>query len=66
MFDSSWSIDISDRNNLSFVASVELPLPDAEQFFQESFDLAFPQVLAFASALIGVSMVVLILKSFNK
>ena len=66
MLDSAWSTDISDRNNLSFVASVELPLPDAEEYFQETFDLAFPQVLAFSSALIGVSMVVLILKSFTK
>lgn len=46
--------------------SIQLPLPDPDEFFQQSFDLAFPQVLAWSSAATGILLVVLILRSFTK
>ena len=74
---SSWSITFSDRDNISFIEkyqvqeegennSTTLPLPDPEVFFQESFSLAFPQVLAWSSAATGILLVVLLIKSFTK
>lgn len=65
IFNCSWGLIIFNRNNLSpLIASVELPLPDSEEFFQESFDLAFPQVLAWSSAACGILLTVMIIKSF--
>ena len=45
---------------------MELPLPSPEEVIQDSFDLAWPQVLAYSSALTGVLIVVMILKSFTR
>ena len=65
IFNCSWSIVIYYRNNLSYlVAEVELPLPDPDEFFQDSFDLAFPQVLAWSAAATGILLTVMIIKAF--
>ena len=69
------SIFIFNRNNIPFIESVqeeeeeksiELPLPDPKEFFQESFNLAFPEILAWSAAATGILLVVLIVKSFTK
>jgi len=41
-------------------------LPDPIQFVNQSKDLAWPQVLAFSSAIVGILTVVLILRSVTK
>lgn len=52
-------------NNISTVAEVNLPLPDSEQVIQDSFDLAFPQVIAWSAAASGIILVVMLIRSFT-
>lgn len=42
------------------------PLPDPDTFVGQSKDLAWPQILAFSTAIIGILTVVLILRSITK
>lgn len=53
------------RNSLPYIAQVELPLPDSETVIQDSYDLAFPQVIAWSAAASGILLVVLLVKSFT-
>lgn len=48
------------------VAQVTLPLPDSNTFFQQAYDLAWPQVLAFSAAVVGVLAVSLTIKAFSR
>ncbi len=50
------------RADLQIVA--ELPLPDPDQIIQDSWDLAFPQIIAWSTAATGLLLVVLLIKSF--
>lgn len=46
--------------------NVVAQLPNPNSFVKDAYDLAFPQVLAFMSAVIGVLTVSLILKAVTK
>ena len=50
----------------SYVIKIDLPLPDAKQFGKEAYDMAFPQILAFCSAVAGILLVNLLIKAFSK
>lgn len=43
---------------------MELPLPDPNQVVDDSWNLAFPQVLSWSSAATGILLVVMLIKSF--
>lgn len=43
---------------------INLPLPDPDQFVEDQFNLAFPEILAYSSAIIGISLTVMLVKSF--
>lgn len=43
---------------------IELPLPDPNKVVDDSWNLAFPQVLAWSSAATGILLVVMLIKSF--
>lgn len=45
---------------------LELPLPEPREFARNSFNVAFEQVSLFATALLGISLTIWILKSFSK
>lgn len=70
----SCSIPFFDRDNLPIVdkiqeedeGSINLPLPEPNQFFNDTFALAFPEVLAWSAAATGILLVVLIVKSFSR
>ena len=61
----SFDIYISNRNSLQNIASVDLPLPDSETIITDSYNLAFPQVIAWASAASGILLVVMLIRSFT-
>lgn len=42
-----------------------LPLPEPEGFVSNSYNLAYPQILAFCTALIGITLIVLLVKSLK-
>ena len=65
MFD-SYNFDFYYRDNLSYLATVELPLPDPKEFFQSSFDMAWKEILAYSAAIISISLTVMIIRSFYK
>lgn len=41
-------------------------LPDPDSFKQDVYQLAWPQILAYSSALIGIVLVLMIVKAFIK
>jgi hypothetical protein len=43
-----------------------LPLPDYNEFVQGAWDKAFPQVVAFCAAILGVLAVSMVIKAFTK
>ena len=47
------------------LVAVTLGLPNPTTFVQQSRDLAYPQVLAFATALSGIFLVFYLLRSFR-
>lgn len=51
--------------NIDGVSILTLPLPDSATFVNSSYDLAYPQILTFCGALIGITLVVLLVKSFK-
>jgi hypothetical protein len=55
-----WSIESS------FFATVDLNLPEPQDFVNDARDLAFANINLFWAALVGVTLVVLVLKSFWK
>lgn len=52
-------------SSLQNIASIELPLPDPETVIQDSYDLAFPQVVAWSTAAGGILLVVMLIRSFT-
>lgn len=42
-----------------------LPLPEPEGFVSTSYNLAYPQILTFCGALVGITLVVLLIKSLK-
>lgn len=57
----------TDGCTLPLVAAIDVPLPGngRDWFMSESFDLAWPQVLAFVAAIGGILSVMLILRTFT-
>lgn len=51
--------------NINDFQVLTLPLPDAEAFVTTSYNLAYPQILTFCGALIGITLVILLVKSFK-
>lgn len=47
-------------------ATVSLPLPSSTEFSNDAFNLAWPQILAFSSAVLGILLVSLIIKAFSR
>lgn len=44
---------------------INLPLPDPDTFVDDQFNnVAFPEILAYSAALIGISLTVMLVKSF--
>ena len=48
------------------ILTLPIPLPDAETFVSNAYNIAYPQVLAFCAALIAITFITLMLKSFNE
>lgn len=48
------------------VIAVSNPLPNPTTFVKGAYDLAYPQILAYCSALIGILTVVLIIRAVSK
>lgn len=51
---------------LSYVATVSVPLPDADTFAQQAIDKAWPEILNFCAAVLGVLAVTYLIKAFSK
>lgn len=63
---SSCCADFYHRNNLSsLVANVEIPLPDADEYFTEYFNMAFEEVSVYAGVLMGIAISRLIFESLS-
>ena len=67
----SWTPAIYNRNYIQVIdiqsqTETVLPLPEPNEFFEESFALAFPEVLAWSAAATGIILVILIIKSFSR
>ena len=58
----SFSLGSSHINDFSVLT---LPLPEPEGFVTSSYNLAYPQILTFCGALIGITLVVLLIKSLR-
>ncbi len=53
-------------NNLpSLIANVEIPLPDADQYFDEYYDMAFQEISVYAGVLAGIAISRLIFESLS-
>lgn len=57
---------ISDRGNLSNLIAANVPLPSADSVYNQAYSMAWPQVLAFSGACIGIASIVFIIRSFSK
>lgn len=60
----SFSLRSSHINDFSLL-TLTLPLPEPEGFVTSSYNLAYPQILTFCGALIGITLIVLLIKSFK-
>lgn len=58
------SFDFYNRDSVPYLASVELPLPNAQEYFQTSYDMAWSEILTYCAAIISLHLVVMIVKSF--
>ena len=61
----SWNNDIHNYDSYTYLVNVQLPLPNADEVVDNSFNTAFPQVLAWSTAVTGILLVVLLIKSFT-
>lgn len=60
----TFSLRTANINDIQ-VLIVPIQLPDADAFVTAAYNLAFPQVVAFCTAVIGITVVTLMLKSFH-
>lgn len=51
--------------NLPYIA-VNVPLPSSEQVYSEAMSMAWPQVLTFAGACVGIVGITLIVRAFTR
>jgi len=64
--DDNFPLYLSTNRTLDLdLATVNLGLPSPSTFVQQSRDLAFPQIIAFATALTGIFLVFYILRSLK-
>lgn len=54
--------------NTSFLPNVIVvsSLPNPDSFVKDAYDMAWPQILSFSSAVLGILAVTLIIKAFTK
>ena len=50
--------------SISYIANITLPLPDADTVVNDSYDMAYPQIVAWGTAASGILLVVLLVKAF--
>ena len=43
---------------------IELPLPDPDEFVDNQFAIAFPEILAYSAAMTGIILTIMLIKSF--
>lgn len=51
---------------MTYYIAVDNPLPDPESVIDQSWNLAWPQVLAWSAAAVGVLIAIMIVKSFAR
>lgn len=48
------------------VAEIPVPLPSVTTFTKDAYDMAWPQILTFSTAVVGVLAVSMIIRAFSK
>jgi hypothetical protein len=56
----------TDGGNLSYLVGANVPLPSPDTVYNQAYSMAWPQVLAFSSACIGIASIIYIIRSFSR